>query len=204
MREILHTGAELSPCNRYRYLLWRSWNRKAENFVLFLMLNPSTASALEEDPTIRKCMGFAERWGKGGILVANLFAYRATAPGELLSSEDPVGPDNHAVLERVLNGDAGFEPPSTVVLAWGACGGPKVARLLEEREKAALRVLRAAAPPPRVACLGHTQSGAPRHPLMLAYATPLIPLPVVTTEDSPKKGARGCAGFDQAVKKISR
>jgi hypothetical protein len=180
MHEILHTGADISPCGQYRYLLWRAWRERAGepvDFTLFCMLNPSTADAEDNDPTIRKCMGFADRWGDGGILVANLFALRARLPQALLAHRDPVGPRNGKVLERVLNGDAGFEPPSTVVLAWGGCGGRKVAELLVPREKAALRALRKANPAVRVICLGHTQEGAPKHPLMLGYDTPRIHLP---------------------------
>lgn len=180
MPEILHTGAELSDCGQYRYLLWRAWRERhgePADLVLFLMLNPSTADADTDDATIRKCIGFAERWGNGGILVANLFALRAREPTELLKHEDPIGPGNDAVLERIFNGDTGLEPPSTVVLAWGDCGGPRVARLRRLRERDALRVMHRASPALRAVCLGHTYCGAPRHPLMLSYDTPQIHLP---------------------------
>lgn len=75
-------GAEISPCGKYRYKLWRIWDDSKPK-VLFIMHNPSTADADEDDPTIRRCIGFAKSWGYGGIYVGNLSPYRATDPYEL-------------------------------------------------------------------------------------------------------------------------
>ena len=78
-------SAEISPCGLYRYSLTRKWEAW-KGTVNFIMLNPSTADAQEDDPTIRRCIGFAKAWGYGGIVVTNLFAYRATNPKELKKS----------------------------------------------------------------------------------------------------------------------
>ena len=78
------SGAVFSPCERYRYKLWRVWDpARPLGCVMFLMLNPSTATDTEDDPTIRRCIGYARSWGYGGLYVGNLFAYRATDPADL-------------------------------------------------------------------------------------------------------------------------
>jgi hypothetical protein len=83
-------GCVLSPDGLYRYLLWRTWNPKA-NTMVWLMLNPSTADAMNDDPTIRRCIGFAQREGCGSIQVLNLYALRATKPKHLFDHPDPEG-----------------------------------------------------------------------------------------------------------------
>ena len=95
----------------YRYTLVRTWNSTAEPLV-FILLNPSTADASQDDPTIRRCIGFAKRWGFGGIVVVNLYAYRATKPRDMLAAEDPIGPENDRILGETVSG-------KTVVAAWG-------------------------------------------------------------------------------------
>ena len=81
------SGAAFSPCGRYRYKLWRVWDpARPLGCVMFLMLNPSTATDNEDDPTIRRCIGYARSWGYGGLYVGNLFAYRATDPRRLAAS----------------------------------------------------------------------------------------------------------------------
>jgi hypothetical protein len=115
--------------------------------VLFVMLNPSTADASRDDPTIRRCVGFAKAWGFGALSVANLFALRSTDPSVLLSAQDPVGPDNDAMILELAR------KASLVVAAWGA---HKVAA----RRAAAVQSLL-----PKAVCLGLTSSGQPRHPL---------------------------------------
>jgi hypothetical protein len=130
----------------------------------FVMLNPSTADASEDDPTIRKCIGFAKRWGAGGIRVVNLYPWRATNPRDLPNGRE-VGGEHTGVLS---NNDAAILAASCdagwVVVAWGANHGPwpmqrvHVLDLLRNR---------------RVCCLGRTADGSPRHPLMLAYTTEL-------------------------------
>lgn len=159
---------------QYRYLLWRHWaDQFAEThpqpggWLTWVMLNPSTADENTDDPTIRKCIGFAKRAGFSGILVANLFGWRATNPKHLrvlaANGTDLVGPRNRGHL------GCAFHYASALVFAWGA-----VPRGLKEHDQAA-RVARQTAKmfhaTPR--CLGRTKGGEPRHPLMLSYSTPL-------------------------------
>lgn len=106
------SGAKISKCGDYRYQLWRVWDvRKSK--VLFVMLNPSTADASIDDPTIRRCIGFAKSWGYGGMYVGNLFAYRSTSPKELLKVKDPVGECNNYHLGEMA------EKCDLIVCAWG-------------------------------------------------------------------------------------
>ena len=149
-------GAVFSRDGRYRYRLWRRWKRSLP-VVAFVMLNPSTADAQRDDPTIRRCIGFARRWGYGGIEVVNLFALRATQPRALQLAADPVGPRNAEHLARAARRAA------AVVAAWGA--DPAVGVRGAEIERRLSRRLR---------CLGVTRSGAPRHPLYARGAANLV------------------------------
>jgi hypothetical protein len=148
----LGMGAEFSDCGTYRYALWRTWNA-IQPGVLFVGLNPSTADATTDDPTIRRCIGFAKRWGYGGITMANVFAYRATDPREMtvLAEKRAIGPENDAHLASLA------ESASFVVAAWGAH-----LRGRAEREAEVLRLLG-----DDVWCLGRTVDGHPRHPLYI-------------------------------------
>jgi hypothetical protein len=157
------SGARFSPCGRYRYSLTRTWGNGPP--ALFVMLNPSTATADIDDPTIRKCIGFAKRWGHGGIEVVNLFAIRSTDPAGVLAVDDPVGPDNDGVIGGAMLHSA------VTIFAWGAHAtgllrkvGPK--RINVVRVTAALQQV-------KPLCLGTSNDGSPRHPLMLPYSTPL-------------------------------
>lgn len=157
--------AYISSCGRYRYVLGRIWNPNLPA-VTWVMLNPSTADAEVDDPTIRRCIGFSKRWAYGAIKVVNLFALRATSPKELLTADDPVGPEN-AVMLRGLP-----EIGSVIVAAWGAS-------IPETREAEVLvKLLRRKA---RGSgwwwCLGKTKSGEPRHPLRLSNSALLEPWP---------------------------
>jgi hypothetical protein len=116
------------------------------------MLNPSTADESADDPTIRRCIGFARGWGYGGLEVVNLFALRATDPRELRRSSDPIGLSNDAYL-RDAAARAG-----AMVIAWGAHG------VFRSRGAAALELL---SPRARLLALGWTNGGEPRHPLYL-------------------------------------
>lgn len=108
-------GAKFSDDMRFRYVLARRWG-EGLRFVNFVMLNPSTADAQHDDPTIRRCKGFAKDWGFDGLYVTNLFAFRATNPRALRSVEDPVGPENDEWLREVA------QRSEMIVLAWGAHG----------------------------------------------------------------------------------
>ena len=139
----------------YRYRLERGWDRSLP-LCVWLMLNPSTADALVDDATIRKCMRFAFQWGYGGIVVVNLYAWRSRHPKALLDPAiDPVGPENDDFIRQAC-ADA-----QLVVCGWGSL--PFAA----ERARTVPAMVRS----PH--CLGLTRSGEPRHPLMLAYATPV-------------------------------
>lgn len=142
-------GATLSPCRQYRYSLWRIWNPELPR-VAFIGLNPSTADETADDPTIRRCIGFAKSWGYGGLHMVNLFAFRATAPKVMKAAADPVGPDNNAAL-LACSQTAGL-----LIAAWG---GDKFA---QSRAAEVCKLLGR-----RIECLGFTDARAPRHPLYM-------------------------------------
>lgn len=160
----MHATAVISECGRYRYRLYRSWADGP--FVVFLMFNPSTADATTDDPTIRKCIGFAQRCGYPGLTVVNLFALRSTDPRAVSKAlyADAVGPEND---EAILTACA---TASEVIAAWG-CGQ----HMKRHRDRAAkvLKLIRETYPALEVRCLGRSADGSPRHPLMLAYSTEL-------------------------------
>lgn len=143
--------AVISPCGTYRYRLERTWDAD-EPKVAFIMLNPSTADAEKDDPTIRRCIGFAKSWGFGGLIVGNLFALRATDPRELYSYSDPIGPDNNAHL-RAIGMCA-----EQIVCAWGAHGS------LHDRASGVAAMLDAY----NLSALTITKKGQPGHPLYVS------------------------------------
>lgn len=156
--------ATLSPCGTYRYLLTRTWHEERPKLG-WVMLNPSTADADRDDPTIRRCCGLAAREGYGGIVVANLVPYRATRPDHLRSlTVDQLG-DTHAehlaALWRVSQLPA-------VVLAWGTHGSRRAGRRIwtvDRLKSGTARLLR----------LGElTANGQPRHPLYVPGGVPLV------------------------------
>ena len=155
---VIERGAVLSDDGAYRYSLTRWWS--AAGVVRWIMLNPSTADAEVDDPTIRRCIGFARAWGYGSIQVVNLFALRATDPRELTRHPDPVGPDN----DLWLIGRDQLTVPTITVCAWGA--HPMAAR----RVDAVLELLGRYRQIPHV--LGLTKDNQPRHPLYLPDRLP--------------------------------
>ncbi len=157
----LKSGATISECGQYRYHLWRIWEDERP-IMVFVMLNPSTADASEDDPTIRRCIGFAKRDGFGGISVKNVFALRATNPKELLKHPNPRGPEN----DKYLLDCRGISLLTRLVVAWGN----RENKLRSGYANAANICCSQSA-----YCLGMTKSGDPRHPLYLANDTPLIP-----------------------------
>ncbi|HEU4641266.1 MAG TPA: DUF1643 domain-containing protein [Gemmatimonadaceae bacterium] len=148
----VRSGAIFSLCRRWRYALWRTWDDETKR-VAFIGLNPSTADEHEDDPTIRRCAGFARAWGYGGLVMLNLFGWRATDPREMRAVVDPVGPGNDAVLREY----ASNPEVALLVAAWGSDGG----YLTRDR---AVRNLLAGHD---LFTLGLTKSGKPRHPLYL-------------------------------------
>jgi hypothetical protein len=156
--------ATFSPCRTYRYALTRRWNERP--LAVFIMLNPSTADAFTLDPTVRRCVGFANSWTAGGILVLNLFGLRATDPKALYHHDDPIGPDNDTVIAEHLAAD---EPVGPVIAAWGVHGA------LNGRSERVAALIRARGHRPL--CLGLTKGGYPRHPLYVSGKTTAIALP---------------------------
>lgn len=146
----MQTGATFDPTGCYRYLLWRSWEAQGLR-IGFVMLNPSQADAVVNDPTIRRCIGFARSWGYGALEVMNLFAYRTAHPMELRHVADPVGAKN----DRYLSGLG--QRVDQIILAWGNGGR------LHGRDRDAISLLGART----VYCLGITKLGQPRHPLYI-------------------------------------
>lgn len=156
------SGALFSPCELYRYELWRQWAPGTCQDLVFCGLNPSTADALVNDPTINRCIGFAKAWGYNGFTMLNLFAWRATDPKDMQAAAAPVGPDNDATLAKYL-----ARPAVKFVAAWGALGDH------QGRDQVVCRLVRAAGRP--MWCLGHTAAGLPRHPLYISADTKLVP-----------------------------
>jgi len=140
----------------YRYTLERRWSDAQP--AVFVMLNPSTADALTDDPTIRRCVSFAKREGCGGLIVVNLFALRSTDPKQLYSHPDPVGPSNDGIVYEAQH------QGSPVIAAWGVHG------TLNGRDRAVCSLLEFG----DVIALGVTKDGHPRHPLYVAGDAPLV------------------------------
>jgi hypothetical protein len=155
----LQASALLSVCARYRYRLDRMWSAEGPR-VLFVMLNPSTANSLQDDPTLRRCVAFARAWGCGALTVVNVYAWRATNPRDI--PREPMmarGPENERHLREAAQG------VWAVVCAWG--------RSAHHADAArTLNLLKNATTAP-VLCLGTTADGAPRHPLYLPNNTPV-------------------------------
>lgn len=171
--EIIERNAVLSADGKYRYRLTRTWQKATSSVALWLMLNPSTADATIDDTTIRKCIGFSQRWGHGGLEVINLFAFRATDPAELLQQRDPVGPEYATHLM------ASLRSAPTIIAAWG-CGDTlkKLSGRYQNRADAVLKVIRTVRPDVQVRCLGANAEGIPYHPARLSYQAKLVPFPV--------------------------
>lgn len=148
-------SAILSDCGQYRYELRRTWDESLPK-AMFLMLNPSTADADIDDPTIRRCLAFAKSWGYGGILVGNLFAYRATDPKALLTAADPIGRENEAHLKAMQN------ESSAVICAWG--NGRLVEKLSKKYCEDYKPLSKFAG---RLFYLELANDGTPKHPLYL-------------------------------------
>ena len=143
---LVNKNAIFSDCRKYRYALSRTWNGKKKT-ILFIGLNPSTADEKIDDPTIRRCINYAQNWGYGSLLMVNLFAYRATMPSELKNVKNPIGNDNDLhIIELSKKVDL-------AVAAWGNEGS------YLNRDKEVKKIL------PNLMCLKINKSGQPSHPL---------------------------------------
>ncbi len=148
--------ATYSDCERYRYALTRVWDLSAPK-VLFVMLNPSKATEVQNDPTVERCERRARVLGFGGFRVVNIFGLRETQPQLMRQAADPVGADNDAQLL------AGCDWADQIICGWGTHGehldrGPEVAKMLLDRGH-------------QLYHLGLSKAGHPKHPLYIAYAT---------------------------------
>ena len=161
-------SAVLSPCGTYRYALRREWG--PGGIVAFVLLNPSTADDVHDDPTVRRCVGFARALGAGGVSLVNLFAFRATDPADLWAYPGPVtGPcGDHFIVGAANDGYIVKEVRSadTVICAWGAPTCPKAMRAFvhrRAREVSGMLVGEGVA----LHALRRTAKGWPGHPLYL-------------------------------------
>ena len=152
--------AVYSDCENYRYSLDRVWNPAGQR-VMFVMLNPSKATEVQNDPTVERCERRARALGFGGFCVTNIFAWRATDPRDMRAAVDPTGPDNDQILIKNTG------KSDSIIAAWGTHGahmdrGLAVASMLRKHSKALFH-------------LGLSKAGHPKHPLYLPYAQQPIP-----------------------------
>lgn len=147
----MKTSAIIDETGQYRYSLVREWDPDKPR-VAFVMLSGSTADAKKDDPTLRRCVGFAKSWGYGSLEVVNLFGYRTTFPQELKRAADPIGPENDKYIL------AAMRRSKDVIVAWGTHG------TYRGRDKEIIRMLIHTGVP-EIKCLEITKEGHPRHPL---------------------------------------
>ncbi|HBX22632.1 MAG TPA: DUF1643 domain-containing protein [Desulfotomaculum sp.] len=152
----MKTTAAIDDTGKYRYSLIREWDEDKPR-VLFIMLNPSTADTTQDDPTIRRCIGLAKRWGYGSVEVVNLFAYRSTDPRQLAMVTDPVGPLNDEYIRSAM------ARAHLVVAAWGTKGTLRNRHLKIFHLANEVRLAKAS-----MFCLDMTKRGHPKHPLYIS------------------------------------
>lgn len=163
--ELSDSGAEISDDGLYRYTLTREW--ADGTCVGFLMFNPSTADASQDDPTIRKCVGFAKRWGYSRLVVLNLYAIRSRDPKAVgRMGPSAVGPLNDFWITKAM------KEAREIICAWGcAQHSPDIDRRIQRVMSLQLISQESV----KISCLGRRQDNHPRHPLMLSYDTPREP-----------------------------
>lgn len=157
--------ATWSPCHRYRYTLWRRWTTATRpRYLMVIGLNPSTATETDNDPTVRRCIGFAQSWGYDALCMCNLFAWRSTDPNAMKRVSSPVGHSNDDWLRRCA------WQASLILAAWGTHGS------FRQRATTVTRLI-----PSGLYCLDTNRDGSPRHPLYApANRTPQRWLPPAT------------------------
>ncbi len=155
----MRKDAVIDSSGQYRYVLERFWGPDETRIANFVLLNPSTADATEDDPTSRKCISFAKTWGLDGVIMTNLFALRETSPAKMKKHPNPVGPMNDEyLLKTALSAEK-------VVVAWGNHGQylSRNIEVLELFRKKAVEIY----------CLDQNLSGCPKHPLYIRSGTKL-------------------------------
>ena len=156
----LTTRAEVSACGQYRHSLTRRWVNPHGNLaIVFIGLNPSTADGELDDPTIRRCVDFANGLGGSRLTMINLFDFRATQPADMRKQNKPISEHNEEhVIRALINADI-------VVAAWGNGGRYRGAGLQMRKLAHDKKV--------KLHHLGLTMDAQPKHPLYLAKSTPL-------------------------------
>ncbi len=142
----IQKGTLLSPDNKYQYALWRIWNAE-KPLVFFITLNPTLKEENSDSATILKCVELGNKLGFGGVIIGHLFAFRCDDPNEFINTDDPIGPENDACIERFV------KQAKTVIAAWGMRG------TFMERHDAIMRKIS------NLHCFGITENGQPVHPL---------------------------------------
>lgn len=160
MPEIVVAYAKFSKCMLYRYTLLKAWTPtySDKDIALWIMLNPSTATADNDDPTVRKCQVLSKMLGYQGVCIANLFALRSTDPKGMRYNQ-PVGPDNDAWLRVLIQRHHG------IFVAWGS----HKHELIGERVATVCNIIMQKKPDADVRCLGVNKDGQPKHPLYLSH-----------------------------------
>lgn len=155
---VQNKDAIFSPCRKYRYTLWRGWaNDWDTNYAMFIALNPSTADEIQDDNTVRRCIRFAQDWGYSGLLMTNVFGYRATLPKDMMAITDPVGIDNDRYLAEYA------KKAGVIIAAWGNHATH------QNRHHQVVSLI------PNLHCLKITKAGMPGHPLYLSKNLRPIP-----------------------------
>ncbi|WP_430233913.1 DUF1643 domain-containing protein [Nitrosomonas communis] len=144
-----------SPCRNYRYTLWREWG-VGKGVAMFIGLNPSTADEVNNDPTVRRCINYAVKWGYAAMYMSNIFAFRATDPAVMMKHDEPIGCENDQYLTDMA------KDSNIIVAAWGNHGA-FMARDYEVKKLLS-----------NLHCLRVTKAGQPSHPLYLPSS--LVPI----------------------------
>lgn len=149
----MKNSAILDKSRKYRYMLERQWGANNDNFVNFILLNPSTADEQTDDPTIKACIKFAQNWKYDGIYVTNLFAFRVTRPSDLRQCKSPVGKLNDQYIKEFS------QRAKIIVFAWGNHG------VFLDRHNSVMTLIE------NPYCLGKTKCKMPKHPLYVKRNT---------------------------------
>lgn len=163
-RLYIESDAVISDSGCYRYLLRRTWDTKMPR-ALLVMLNPSTADARTDDPTIRSCVRLLSALHYGSMEVVNLFAWRATDPNDLREAIDPIGDKNDSVIAAATG------RCDIVICGWGS----SLVADKDNRARDVIDLIRAHRP--ALFCFGKTKDGSPKHPLFIKSGTPLMAYP---------------------------
>lgn len=168
------SGAVFSDCEQYRYILWRKWSlAEAGRYAMLIGLNPSTADESINDPTVRRCIDFAKKWGMDGMYMMNAYAFRATDPAVMKKQPTPVGWHNDEALALVA------KQCEIIVAAWGN-------HCTEDRSKKVIEIVESVGK--TIQCFELNQNGSPKHPLYVKGDTVLKTFGVSSDTVSHGKG----------------